>query len=99
MNLPGFLSPQGVATAAFFLVVAMTVVSLRESGRVRLICLSVLATLLVTALVGGLSVLYKLPRYVAVVDEALALALLTALTVLTTWLYTREPEQARSTTV
>lgn len=34
--------------------VAMAVVSCREGGRVRLICLSALAVLLVTALVGGL---------------------------------------------
>ena len=76
------------------IMVAMAVVSLREGGRVRLICLSLLALLLVTATVGGLSVLYKLPKYMAVVDEALALAVLTALAALTTWLYTGEPEAA-----
>lgn len=78
------------------LVVAMAVVSLREGGRVRLICLSLLAVLLVTALVGGLSVLHKLPKYVAVIDEALALALLTALTVFTTWLYVGKLEETTS---
>jgi heme A synthase len=69
------------------LVVAMVVVSFREGGRVRLISLALLATLLLTALIGGLSVLYRLPKCVAVVDEALALVLLTALTALTTWLH------------
>ncbi len=77
------------------LTVAMVVVSFREGGRVRTMCLALLALLLVTALVGGLTVLYKLPKYVAVIDEALAVALLTALSALTTWLYTGQPEQAR----
>jgi heme A synthase len=78
------------------LVVAMAVVAFREGGRVRLVTLSLLALLLLTALVGGLTVLYQLPKYVAVVDEALALALLTALTALTTWLYLGGREGARA---
>ncbi len=77
-------------------VVAMAVVSFREGGRVRFVCLSLLGLLLVTALIGGLSVLYKLPRYMAVVDEALALALLTSLTALTAWLYRGEAERSGS---
>ncbi len=72
------------------LVLAMAVVSFREGGRVRFVSLGLLAVLLVTAVVGGMTVLYKLPKYMAVVDEGLALAVLTALTVLTTWLYSAE---------
>ncbi len=72
------------------LVLAMAVVSFREGGRVRLVSLGLLSLLLVTSAVGGMTVLYKLPKYMAVVDEGLALAVLTALTVLTTWLYASE---------
>ena len=75
---------------AGILVMAMVIVSFRESGRVRFISLSLLALLLATATVGGLTVIRKLPRYMAVVDEGLALAVLTSLTVLTTWLYASE---------
>ncbi len=72
------------------LVLAMAVVSFREGGRVRFVSLGLLALLAATAAVGGMTVLHKLPKYVAVVDEGLALCLLTALTVLTTWLYASE---------
>ena len=77
------------------LVWAMAVVSFRERGRIRLVSLGLLVVLLATSLVGGLTVLYKLPKYMAVVDEGLALALLTGLTALTTWLYVGKPRGDR----
>lgn len=75
------------------LVLAMVIVSFREGGRIRFVSLGLLGVLLVTAAVGGMTVLYKLPKYMAVVDEGLALAVLTALTAVTTYLYATEDKQ------
>ena len=75
------------------LVLAMVVVSFREGGRIRFVSLGLLGVLLVTAAIGGMTVLYKLPKYMAVVDEGLALAVLTALTAVTTYLYATEDKQ------
>jgi NADH:ubiquinone oxidoreductase subunit 6 (subunit J) len=67
MNFPGFLSPQGVATAAFFMVVAMTLVGALIAVAARNIFHNVLGLVLSLIGVAGLF-LYLNSPFVALME-------------------------------